>query len=149
MTIIKVGTIAVAMLLAGCGSGSGGGPVPGAAPMIIAPQPASAPSAGGMAGPSVLANASVVDFEGGPSTVSVVVSPGLGSVQAVFPPGNAFPLSLSGEVWTGVVQMPGNGDANGQPLLVTIPIQARDAAGQVVTGSTVVTVLPPEPAPAP
>ncbi|MCK6487565.1 MAG: hypothetical protein L6R48_04355 [Planctomycetes bacterium] len=135
-------------LLAACGS-EGSSALPAAAALLAAQQTPVAVSAD-TTPPAVSGYPAAATYEGGATTIRVAASDAVGvvAVQAVYPPGTTVSLALSAGEWSGTVSVPGNGSTTGTDATVSVPVTARDAAGNSASATVVVTVAAAEAPPA-
>lgn len=134
-------------LLAACGSD---GSNPAAAAALLAAQQTPVVVSADTTAPVVSGFPATATYEGGATTIRVAASDAVGvvAVQAVYPPGTTVSLALSAGEWSGTVSVPGNGSTTGTDATVSVPVTARDAAGNTAGATVVVTVAAAEAPPA-
>jgi hypothetical protein len=134
-------------LLAACGS-DGSTNVSAAA--LLAAQQTPVVVTSDTTAPVVSGFPATATYEGGATTIRVAASDAVGvvAVQAVYPPGTTVSLALSAGEWRGTVAIPGNGSTTGTDATVSVPVTARDAAGNTAGATVVVTVAAAEAPPA-
>lgn len=137
-------------LLAACGSDNAA-LVPTSNDLaLLAAQQAALVATADTTAPAVSGYPAAASYEGGATTIRVAASDAVGvaAVQAVYPPGTTVSLAFSAGEWSGTVSVPGNGSTTGTAETVSVPVTARDAAGNSTSGTVVVTVAAAEAPPA-
>lgn len=136
-------------LLAACGSDGALAPLV-TDPAVTVAQQALLTGTRDTTAPTVSGYPATATYEGGATTIRVAASDAVGvvAVQAVYPPGTTVSLALSAGEWSGTVSVPGNGSTTGTDATVSVPVTARDAAGNSASATVVVTVAAAEAPPA-